>query len=153
MQMRLLCQILVVIGLVALAAPLAPKRHAAAQETAPAAKLWPTDAPVRDGMIAIRDLVRVNHSLVTHRRMPPDHAKRFAAQIKIEAERMLATSKMKPNARESLRALLADIVAGIGSVAEGGSTALDGLTRATAALERYPSEFDHPGWVALQTLE
>ena len=35
----------------------------------------PTDEPVRKGMPAIRDLVRINHSLVTHRRMPPDHAR------------------------------------------------------------------------------
>ena len=30
-------------------------------------------APVRKGLMAVRHLVRINHPLVTHRRMPPDH--------------------------------------------------------------------------------
>ena len=53
----------------------------------------PTDEAVRRGMLAIRDLVRLNHSLVTHRRMPPDHAARFVRQVKVEADTILATSK------------------------------------------------------------
>ena len=50
--------------------PVLADRHAGPAAFAP----LPTDEPVRKGMLAIRDLVRINHSLVTHRRMPPDHA-------------------------------------------------------------------------------
>ena len=53
----------------------------------------PTDQPVQKGMLAIRDLVRINHSLVTHRRMPPDHAARFARQVKAEADGILARAR------------------------------------------------------------
>jgi hypothetical protein len=115
----------------------------------------PTDEPVRRGMLAIRDLVRTNHSLVTHRRMPPDHALRFAAQVKIEADRILATSNLSGNGREKLHALLKEIVTGVGAVAtpEGGVSPLDGLVRADEALARYPREFDHPGWAPVQSLE
>jgi hypothetical protein len=115
----------------------------------------PTDEPVRKGMLAIRDLVRINHSLITHRRMPPDHALRFAAQVKIEAERMLATSNISGDAREKLHALLEEIVTGVGAVAkpEAGVSPLDGLVRADEALARYPKEFDDPGWAPLQSLE
>ena len=78
----------------------------------------PTDQPVQRGMLAIRDLVRTNHSLVTHRRMPPDHAARFAKQVKAEADGILASSKIAGDAREKLRALLDEIVAGIEAVAK-----------------------------------
>jgi hypothetical protein len=120
-----------------------------------AAAQWPTDEPVRKGMVAIRDLVRTNHSLITHRRMPPDHAVRFAAQVKIEADRILATSHIPSEARDHLHLLLAEIVTGIGAVAtpEGGVNPLDGLVRADEALARYPKEFDHPGWAPVQSLD
>ncbi len=52
-------------------------------------------------MLAIRDLVRTNHSLVTHRRMPPDHAARFAKQVKAEADGILASSKIAGEAATS----------------------------------------------------
>ena len=100
----------------------------------------PTDEPVRKGMLAIRDLVRINHSLVTHRRMPPDHAARFARQVKVEADGILATSNISGDAREKLHALLDEIVAGIDAVAkpEAGVSPIDGLVRADEALARYP---------------
>jgi hypothetical protein len=115
----------------------------------------PTDEPVRNGMLAIRDLVRINHSLVTHRRMPPDHAARFARQVKVEADGILATSKISGAARDKLCALLDDIVAGIEAVAGRDKivSPLDGLVRADAALARYPQEFDDPDWAPLQSLD
>jgi hypothetical protein len=120
-----------------------------------AATRWPTDEPVRRGMQAIRDLVRTNHSLVTHRRMPPDHALRFAAQVKIEADRILTTSSIPREALDRLRALLVEIVAGVGAVAGRDSSVspVDGLVRADEALSRYPREFDHPGWAPAQSLD
>lgn len=115
----------------------------------------PTDPPVQKGMLAIRDLVRTNHSLVTHRRMPPDHAARFAKQVKTEADGILASSRIGGDAREKLRALLDEIVAGIDAVAKPtpGEDPMTGLVRADEALARYPIEFDHPGWTPLQSLD
>lgn len=115
----------------------------------------PTDEAVRKGMATIRDLVRTNHSLVTHRRMPPDHALRFAAQVKVEADRILATSNLSGEAQEKLRALLEEIVKGVGAVAKPteGEDAMAGLAHADEALARYPQEFDHPGWAPAQSLE
>ena len=115
----------------------------------------PTDQPVQKGMLAIRDLVRINHSLVTHRRMPPDHAARFARQVKAEADGILGASKIAGDAREKLRALLDEIVAGIDAVAkpEAGADPMAGLVRADEALARYGNEFDHLGWAPLQSLD
>jgi hypothetical protein len=128
---------------------------ALAQDKPVASPLLATDAPARDGMLAIRDLVRLNHSLVTHRRMPPDHAARFAKQVKAEADKIAATSRMSGEARAKLQTLLAEIVAGIDAVAgrEAGVSPMDGLVRADEALARYAQEFDHPGWVPLQSLD
>ena len=115
----------------------------------------PTDQPVQKGMLAIRDLVRINHSLITHRRMPPDHAARFVRQVKVEADTILATSKIAGDGRDKLRAVLDDIVAGIAAVAgrDKAVSPLDGLVRADEALARYARECDHPGWAPLQSLD
>jgi len=115
----------------------------------------PTDEPVRTGMEAIRDLVRTNHSLVTHRRMPPDHAKRFAAQIKAESERMLATTKLSGEALERLKERLAEIDDGADQVlaVAPGSDPVDGILQIDEALARYPNEFDHPGWIPAHSLD
>lgn len=115
----------------------------------------PTDAAVRKGMAAIRDIVVTNHSLVTHRRMPPDHALRFAAQVKVEADKILATTSLSGDALDKLKALLEEIVTGLGAVAKptGGADAIDGLGRVDAALARYPDEFDDPTWKPLQAVE
>jgi hypothetical protein len=106
-------------------------------------------------MLAIRDLVRTNHSLVTHRRMPPDHAQRFAKQVKLEADKILATTNLSGDARDKLKVLLEEIVMGLGAVAKPGegATAIDGLGRVDAALARYPQEFDDPDWKPLQAVE
>jgi hypothetical protein len=119
---------------------------AMAAEAAP----YPTDEAVRNGMIGIRDLVRLNHSLITHRRMPPDHAARFARQVKAEADKIAATSRITDEARKRLQSLLDEIVAGTTAVAarQAGVDPMDGLVRADEALARYPKEFDHPGWGA-----
>jgi hypothetical protein len=112
-----------------------------------------TDAPVRAGMLAIRDLVRLNHSLVTHRRMPPDHAARFARQVKAEADKIAATSRISGDARDKLQALIKEIVGGIDAVAgrDASASPMDGLVRADEALARYAQDFDHPGWVGAQS--
>ncbi len=115
----------------------------------------PTDAAVQKGMLTIRDLVRTNHSLVTHRRMPPDHAARFAKQVKAEADSILGASRISGDARDKLRALLDEIVAGIEAVAKpaAGEDPMAGLVRADEALARYAREFDHPGWAPVQSLD
>ncbi|HUS96381.1 MAG TPA: hypothetical protein VMX97_06560 [Hyphomicrobiaceae bacterium] len=116
---------------------------------------WATDEPLRVGMLAIRDLVRINHSLVTHRRMPPDHAARFARAIRAQADAILATSTVSGAARERLAEMLNEIVAGVEAVAgrSGGVSPMDGLIRVDEVLAVYPTLFEHPGWAPVQSLE
>jgi hypothetical protein len=147
----------IVVGLAALfaAAPARGGDAPPAMQAAPLGAKWPTDEPLRKGMLAIRDLVRINHSLITHRRMPPDHAARFAAAIKAQSDQILATSATVGAAKEELRALLDGVVAGVEAVAgrRGGVAPIDGLMRVDAALARYPERFDHPDWAPVQSLD
>ena len=114
-----------------------------------------TDPALREGMIAIRNLLRLNQSLVTHRRMPPDHAQRFAKSIRAEADKILASSTVSGAAKVRLAALLDEIVAGVEAVAhpQRGVTPIDGIVRADEALAQYPRAFDHSGWAPLQSAE
>lgn len=145
------------LGLSAAALPALAAGEAAAPAPSPktADGKWETDQPVRDGMLVIRDLVRLNHSLITHRRMPPDHAIRFAAVIKDRTKTILGRSTIKGEARDRLKALLEEVAAGVEAVAhpEAGVDPIDGLVRVDAALEQYPKAFDHPGWTPLQALD
>ena len=128
---------------------------AAETQAAQADEKWPTDYALRSGMLVIRDLVRTNHSLVTHRRMPPDHAKRFAAAIQSEAASILATSTVPGTAKAVLSDILNEITQGVEAVAhqQEGVSPIDGLIRVDEALARYPKEFDHPDWEPVQSLE
>jgi hypothetical protein len=152
--MSALRHLAIAVALVLLANPATPAEKLIPSSGAAFAPL-PTDEPVRKGMLAIRDLVRTNHSLVTHRRMPPDHAQRFAKQVKAESEKILSTTKLSGDGREKLRGVLDEIVAGIDAVAKpaAGTDPLDGLVRADEALARYAKEFDHPEWPPLQALD
>lgn len=116
---------------------------------------WETDEPVRDGMLVIRDLVRLNHSLITHRRMPPDHAVRFAAVIKNRTKSILAKSDIDGEARDRLEALLDEVAAGVEAVAhpEAGVDPIDGLVQVDEALAQYPTAFDDPDWKPMQSLD
>ncbi len=117
--------------------------------------LWPTDEALRSGMVAIRELVRLNHSLITHRRMPPDHAIRFAAAIRAQANTILASTRVSGASRERLREMLDEIVADVEAVAGRNADVppIDGLVRVDEVLAVYPKVFDHPGWSPVQSLE
>jgi len=150
--------VLRVIALVLAGALLAPAGNAA-EKIVPRAGFaiapLPTDEAVQSGMAAIRSLVVTNHSLVTHRRMPADHAQRFAAQAKVEADKILATTSLSGDALDKLKALLEEVVTGLSAVSKPTEqmSAMDGLQRADAALARYPDEFDDPTWKPLQAVE
>jgi hypothetical protein len=113
---------------------------------------WPTDEIVRTGMAAIRKATRDNHTLVTHRRMPPASARSFADSIAKEARRIRDGAQIPPEARQDLEPLLDDIVAGAEAVAGRGGelTPIDGIVRIDSALARYPVRFDDPTWQPLR---
>lgn len=140
-------------GFVLLTAPgsmtAAPAESPAARE---AGAKWETSEPVREGMKAIRDIVLENHTLITHRRMPPARARSMAAEIKRHVETMSANMALPPDADAAARALLTRIVEGADAIAGGNAevTQIDGVVDIDAALRDYAERFDHPGWQPLR---
>jgi hypothetical protein len=117
-----------------------------------AAAKWPTDETLRTAMAAIRKATLDNHTLVTHRRMPPSDAQRFADAIAKATSRARESTQLAPDAKAELDSILADIVAGAEAVAGRGDamTPIDGIVGIDAALARYPLRFDDPTWQPLR---
>lgn len=113
---------------------------------------WPTDETIRTAMATIRKATLENHTLVTHRRMPPATAQSFAKTIVAAASRIRTDTQVPTGAKATLEPILADIVAGAEAVAGRGgeATPIDGIVRIDAALARYPLRFDDPTWQPLR---
>lgn len=116
------------------------------ETTAPAARPLASPA-LREAMTAIRKLVLDNHSLVTHRRLSPDQARSFAADIKRHA-----TALEVGTDASALSEIVTPLTDGATSIAETGSATsqLAGLEKIETALARYPQLFDDPDWKPLR---
>lgn len=113
----------------------------------------PTTEAVRTAMKAIRDLTLNNHTLVTHRRMPPASAKKFRSDIKGQVGLVRAAEgSLEVDAAKEIEAVVAAIEKGADAVAgEGGDvTAIDGIVGIDTALQDYAARFEHPGWQPLR---
>jgi tripartite-type tricarboxylate transporter receptor subunit TctC len=113
----------------------------------------PTTEPIRSAMTAIRDLTLTNHTLVTHRRMPPASAKKFRADIKGHVALIRAAETgLDAAAAETIEEIATTIETGADAVAgEGGAkTPIDGILAIDAALQDYALRFEHPGWQPLR---
>lgn len=115
---------------------------------AAAGSLIPTDEPLRKGMHEIRRLVIDHHSLVTHRRLPPDMAVRFAAEVRSRTELIVAKSKVAGPDADALSPIIGKLVEGAEAVAgrKPDMQAMDGIFLMDEALALYADRFDHPSW-------
>lgn len=111
-----------------------------------------TDKPeaadaVKSGMATIRHLVLDAHSLITHRRMAPDQARRLSTGIK----QAIATLKSDP-AAPALAEVLTLLDDGATQIAApiSGDGQLEALAKFEIALARYPQLFDDPTWQPLR---
>lgn len=107
----------------------------------------PASAGVKSGMTAIRMLVLDAHTLITHRRLSPEAARRFAKDVKQNVAHLQAD----PTAAV-LTDMLADLTAGADQIAAptSGNSKLDGLDKIEMALSRYPELIDDPDWKPLR---
>jgi hypothetical protein len=119
-----------------------PEEPAAAAQTK-----QPASDAMRSEMAAIRKLVIDAHSLITHRRIAPGQARRFAADLKLHVKALNAD----PAARV-MTALLKDIADSADQIGSGsaGDGQLDALDKIEAALSRYPQLFDDADWKPLR---
>lgn len=149
MRAVLYAAVLALASAATLAGP-APAQSAFVLTTDAAGKL-PTTAGTREAMASIRTSVINAHTLITHRRLPSAAAKKFAADVKQQTERIL-NADARDAATEQLAPLLRRIGDGADAVAapKGQQDAIDGLLAIVTALNDYASRFEHPGWRGLQ---
>ena len=103
-------------------------------------------------MAAIRKLTLDNHTLVTHRRMPPAAARKFQKRVTQEITRIRADAAAHAEAGSPLDAILTDIAVGADAVggARADVTPIDGMLQIDEALGRYPAVVDDPNWKPLR---
>jgi hypothetical protein len=112
------------------------------------------DEASRAAMVSIRDLVANNHSLVTHRRMPPATARRMAEKVRRLADGVRDNGTLPQSARKAIEPILDALVSGVEAVVGDNKQIgpIDGIVMMDEALARYAREFDHPGWRAPRQL-
>lgn len=114
--------------------------HAPAAMTLNQGAKWETDAPLRQGMSAIRASVETD-----------GHAGKYAAvagTIEGQIAYMVENCKLEPAADEVLHGVLAQLLEGV-EVLKGqkaGVASEDGVAHVATALDSYGEHFDHPGW-------
>lgn len=113
---------------------------------------YPTDTLVRASFQAIREIVLRHHTLITHRRITQDGARRFSDDILREVDRAVGGTAMEGAGHRRVVELLRAIEQGAKAIARAPSTtgAMDGIVGITASLAAYGGEFDHPGWQPLR---
>lgn len=101
---------------------------------------------IQRAMASIRKRVIENHTLITHRRLSPEAARRLAAEIK-HSNATLASERLG-----QLEAIMASLEAGATGLAApvSGDSQLDALARLELALDRYQALFDDPTWEPLR---
>jgi hypothetical protein len=116
-------------------------------------RTWKTDAPLRDGMGRIRDLVAPRLGESRAGRLDAAEYGRLAAQVQTEVGTIVAQCKLDPKADAMLHLVIADLLEGTDAMA--GKTATlrpaQGLSKVAVAVNEYGAHFDHPGFKPLRT--
>jgi hypothetical protein len=112
---------------------------------------WSTDAPLRQGMGAIRDAVAAQHHAIHLNQASIAKYQALAKTVDEQIAYMVANCKLSPEADANLHVILADIIAGSDLMkGQDKAKSRDGAVRIMAALETYPKYFDHSGWRGLE---
>lgn len=109
---------------------------------------WATDAPLRQGMAAIRDAVRGAPAPLHEGTAPPAEYAALGNRIEAEVGRIVKECKLPPAADAQLHLVIADVIAGADAMklAKDGKAGRAGLVKVNGAVESYARYFDHPGW-------
>lgn len=125
--------------------------HAAAPaKPLPAGKRWATDAPLREGMMQIRQSLEPKLEAIHKDKLGADEYKALAEHANKQVANIVANCKLAPEADAALHGIIAQI--GEGSEAMAGKSKLaprDGAVKIVQALDEYGRTFDHPRWKPL----
>ncbi|MEO5338258.1 MAG: hypothetical protein H7841_15400 [Magnetospirillum sp. WYHS-4] len=119
-------------------------RHASGLTLNKGAK-WRTDAPLRQGMQAIRDDVALLLPRLREGTLPKEDIGRLADKIDHHVQFMVANCKLPPEADGQLHIVIGHIAEGAEGMKKGkeGRKAVEAVIE---ALDAYARHFDHPGW-------
>ena len=113
-------------------------------------KRWPTDAPLRTGMAAIRAAFDADHPAIHAGRETDEQYTALAARIEREVNTIVAHCKLPPAADAQLHYVVGDLLQGV-SLLRGGDPARsrhDGARLVHGALNAYGKYFEDPTWAA-----
>ena len=113
-------------------------------------KRWETDAPLRQGMMSIRNAMAADHALIAAGKESAAQYQALAERVDAQLAYIVGNCKLEPEADANLHAVLADLIAGSDSMkSKNAAERRDGATKIIDALQTYPQYFHHPGWRAL----
>ena len=112
---------------------------------------WPTDAPLRDHMSAIRTALAAQLHGIHENTLKPEEFAALGATVEQRVGRIVAECKLDPKADAMLHIVVADLVAGADEMQGKGDLAPRvGAHKAAMALNAYGKHFRHPGWKPLK---
>ena len=121
--------------------------HATAQIQLDQGKKWATDAPLRQGMGAIRAAVAQNHRGIHRDLLSAAQYQVLGATIEHHVGRIVAECKLAPEADANLHVIVAELVAAADAMqGRSAENPADGAERVVDALRLYAKHFDHPGF-------
>jgi hypothetical protein len=113
-------------------------------------KKWETDAPLRQGMLSIRDAMAADHAAIGAGKESAAQYQALAKRLDEQVAYVVGNCKLKPEADANLHLVLADIIAGAEMMkGKNASQRRDGASKVIQALQTYPDYFNHPGWRAV----
>jgi hypothetical protein len=129
-------------------APHAHEGHGPAKLTLNHGKKWQTDAPLREGMAAMRAEVAGSLQAIHEKRYAPAQYAALAGKLEQQVSGIVAQCKLPADADAQLHLVLAELLAGTGAM-KGEKGQREGAVRVIGALEAYGKHFQHPGWKSL----
>ncbi|MEJ6001138.1 hypothetical protein [Paucibacter soli] len=112
---------------------------------------WATDAPLREGMSRIRELLAVQLAAAHAGKLDEAGYRELAGQVEAQVGAIVAQCKLEPRADAMLHLVIAEL--GEGSDAMAGKTGKlrpeQGLIKTAQAVNAYGSHFAHPGFKPL----
>ncbi|HEX4944298.1 MAG TPA: hypothetical protein VFV55_08070 [Usitatibacteraceae bacterium] len=111
-------------------------------------KKWATDAPLRQGMTAIREAVHGAPAPLHKATAKPEAYAEVGNRVEAEVGRIVKECKLPPEADAQLHLVIADVIAGADAMkgARDAKAGRAGLVKVDSALKNYGTYFDHPGW-------
>ena len=116
-----------------------------------AGKKWQIDAPLRQGMAAMRKAVSHTLPLAHAGKAQAADYDAFGAEVSKQVAYIVENCKLDPKADAQLHIVIGEILGGVDAAQgkEGEKARAAGVVKVAQALNTYGSHFNHSGWKAI----